>query len=124
MILRRAGLESVGARVRDLAAMEAEESDSRTISLGSLKELARFLVSERKLGVPSIGVSPDGLAHAQWRIPENGMLTMQFYATGDIRFAAISRPFQPGFKETSYYGTMSKEKTLEAIRRLYSLLES
>ncbi len=124
MILRSAGLKTVGDRVRHLDAMEAEEPDPRTISLGSLKELARFLISERRLGLPSIGVSPDGLAHAQWRIPENGMLAMQFHASGDIRFAAISGPFRSGIKRDVVYGTRSKEKTLEAIRRFTALLES
>ena len=123
MVLRRAGLERAGDSIRYIDESEAEEPDPRIMSFGSLKELARFLISERKLGQPSIGVSPDGLAHAQWRVREKGILAMQFHATGDIRFAAVSGPFQSGIRRDVVYGTMSKEKTLEAIRAFTSKLE-
>ena len=57
--------------------------------IDSLKALVGFLTTERSLPDPEIGISPDGLAQIEWRIPANGIVAMEFLPTGLIRFAAV-----------------------------------
>ena len=118
--LRRSGMDEVAERLTYLRSVEADDPDETAMSLESLRELARFLVSERKLPRPRISVSPDGLAHAEWRLRSRGLLAMQFKPTGDIRFSAISRPWQDGIRREVLHGTRPKKKTLEVLRDFVS----
>ena len=86
------------------------------MALESLQAMALFLMSERQLAAPQIGVTPDRLAQIEWRFPTNGILAMEFLSSGLIRFAAISAPAQRGVERLSVNGTLHKAAVLEAIR--------
>ena len=86
------------------------------MSIESLRALALFLMSERQLPDPQIGVTPDGLAQIEWRFPTNGILAMEFLSSGLIRFAAISAPAQRGVERLSVNGTLPKDEVLAAVQ--------
>ena len=96
-VLREHDLAQVADRLCYLRQLAADDPDEPTLQGDSVRELARFLLSERWLPSAQIGVSPDGLAHAEWRLPaaagdteSNGTLAMEFLGSGLIRFAAVS----------------------------------
>ena len=88
--LRLQGLNAAADRVSYLRRVVAEDPDEPPIQIESLRRLAQFLVGERSLGTPRIGVSPDGLMQIEW-LPENGgIIAMWFLANGNIQFSAIA----------------------------------
>ena len=118
--LRRAGMPGVAERLTYLRSVAAGDPEEPAISLDSLREFAQFLVSERELPRPRVSVSPDGLVHAEWRLRSKGLLAMQFKPAGDIRFSAISRPWQDGIRREVLHGTRPKKKTLETLHDFMS----
>ncbi len=121
-VLRLFGLDAIADRLGYLRGLAADDPDESLIKIESLKALASFLMSERQLLDPEIGVGPDGLAQIQWRIPANGILAMEFLPSGRIRFAAISAPAQHGVERRSVNGTLPKDEALEAVRPFTSRL--
>ena len=68
---------------------EAEEDpDEVTISMASLKDMARFLVEHGGFADPSIGPDGYGVMHAQWRLPGHGLLAMSFLGYGLVLLTA------------------------------------
>ena len=88
--------------------------------IDSMKALVAFLTAERSLSDPEIGISPDGLAQIEWRIPQNGILAMEFLSTSLIRFAAVSASTQHGDIRSRVNGTLPRSAVLDAIRSFTS----
>lgn len=106
--LRKSGLGEVADRLSYLQQLAADDPDERPMNVDSLRELAAFLLSERRLPHPQIGVSPDGLAQAEWRLPGvagdpqgGGILALEFLRPGLIRFAGLSADLGPITKQAS-----------------------
>ena len=121
-VLRLFGLGAVADRLSYLRRLVDDDPDEPTIKIESLRALVNFLMSERHLPDPQIGVGPDGLAQIEWRITANGILAMEFLPSGLIRFAAISAPAQHGIERMSVNGTLPKDATLDAVRPFTSRL--
>ena len=131
-MLRRSGLAGVADRLGYLRQLEheQEDADDLPLALDSLRELARFLMDERWLPEPEIGVSGDGLAHAEWRFPEipattggNGILVMEFLCSGRVRFAAIAKRTEAKQEPSRIDGTLSKVEALRAVRSFTDQLQ-
>ena len=131
-MLRRSGLTGVADRLGYLRQLEHEEEDADDLplALDSLRELAQFLMDERWLPEPEIGVSADGLAHAEWRFPEipaitggNGLLVMEFLCSGRVRFAAIAKRTEAKQEPSRIDGTLSKVEALRAVRSFTDQLQ-
>ena len=90
----------------------------------SLRAMSLFLMGERQLPEPEIGITPDGLMQTEWRTPSNGILAMEFLPSGLVRFAAISSPAQQGVDRLSLNGTLPKDEALAALRPFTALLPS
>ena len=127
-ILRQFGLTSLADRLHYLRRIARDDPEEPRIELDSLRELALFLMGERWLPEPQIGVSPDGLAHAEWLLPGDslapqgkGALVMEFLCSGLIRFAAVSSPPAEG-ERLRVSGTLSKADTLQALQPFTALL--
>ena len=65
-----------------------EDPDEITISIASLKDMARFLVEHGGVADPSIGPDGYGVMHAQWRLSGYGMLVMSFLGYGVVLLTA------------------------------------
>ena len=131
--LRRAGLPGVADRLGYIRQLEHEEEvvGDSPMALDSLRQLARFLMAEQWLPEPEIGVSPNGLAHAEWRFPAvpantspNGLLVMEFLCCGRVRFAAIANGTEADHEPSRINGTLYKVEALRAVQpfteRLFS----
>lgn len=118
--LRESGLEESADRLGHLQRLADEDPDEEPIAISSLRHLTSFLIDERHLGQPDIGVSPDGVALAQWRVKGNGILVMEFLGSGLIRFAGTSGPDSQGGEPLRVSGTLPKTKALQAIQSLLS----
>ena len=64
------------------------EDEGKPIMIQSLQNFAIFMVSER-LPRPRIGVNPDGLVQAVWKLLDYGTLLMNFLESGDIAFTVL-----------------------------------
>ena len=120
--LRLKGFEAAAERLSQLGRLVAKNSDEPHLEIESVRALASFLMSEKQLPEPQIGVTPNGLVQIEWRVPTNGILAMEFLISGLIRFAAISAPAQPGIDRLSVHGTLPKDATLKAVSRFTRLL--
>ena len=114
-VLRLFGLDVAANRLVYLCSLADDDPDEPRIEIESLRAMALFIMSERHLLDPRIGVTPDGLIQIEWRIPDNGVLAMVFLSSGLIRFAAVSGPYRPENDRWSVNGTLPKNGTLSAV---------
>lgn len=114
-VLRQNGLEAAAERLNQLGSLMAEDDNEPRFEIESVKALASFLMTEKQLPEPQIGVTPDGLLQIEWRVATSGILAMEFLVSRLIRFAAISAPVRPGIDRLSVHGTLPKDATLKAV---------
>ena len=107
--LRSAGMVSVANRIAHLSRAAAEDPEDDPIDPDSLRRLTRFLIEERQLPRPRIGVSPGGIMQIEWRIAGGGILAMEFPPDGRIGFAGVS-----GNERVS--GTLGKDAAMQAVK--------
>lgn len=121
--LRLFELDAIADRLLYLQQLVEDDPDEPSIEIESLRVLAHFLMSERQLPEPQIGVTPDGFIQIEWPVVTNGILAMEFLPSGLIRFAAISSPTQPGVERLRVNGTLPKDEALAAVQPFSSQLE-
>ena len=114
-VLRLFGLDLAASRLVYLCSLANDDPDEPCIEIESLRAMALFIMSERNLLDPRIGVTPEGLIQIEWRVLDNGVLAMVFLPSGLIRFAAVSGPYQPETDRWSVNGTLPKDGTLSAV---------
>ena len=119
-VLRESGLEASADRLGYLQRLADEDPDEEPIAIASLRHLTSFLMDERHLGQPEIGVSPHGVALAQWRVMGNGVVAMEFLGSGLIRFAGTSGPGSQDGESLRVSGTLPRTKALQAVQSLLS----
>ena len=118
--LRESGLVESADRLSYLQRLADEDPDEEPIGIASLRQLTSFLMDERQLGQPEIGVSPNGVALAQWRVMGGGILAMEFLGSGFIRFAGTSGPGSQDSEALRISGTLPKTKALQAVKPFLS----
>ena len=89
--------------------------DEPPIVLPSLRELALFLLSQRQLVDPQIGLGPNGLLLAEWASADRGVLAMKFLPDGIIQFAGVS-PVGSAAPRLRVHGELPKAPALDAVR--------
>lgn len=82
-VLRSFGLNAIADRLNYLRQLVEDDPDEPPMAIESLRAIALFLMRERQLAAPQIGVTPDGLARIEWRFPTNGILAMDWIVVGD-----------------------------------------
>ena len=120
LLLQVSGFKHTADRLRYLQTLTRDDPDEPSVLIDSLKALVAFLTAEGSLPHPEIGISPDGLAQIEWRIPPNGILAMEFLPTGLIRFAAVSASTQHGDIRLRVNGTLPRSEVLDAIHSFTS----
>lgn len=110
------GCRAAADRIRDLDEMTRDGApDEASIMFPSLRELALFLLSQRRLVEPEIGLGPSGLLLAEWASAERGVLAMKFLPDGMIQFAGIS-PAGGAGPRLRVHGGLPKNFALDAVR--------
>lgn len=109
-LLRIFGLDSTADRLARLDKLAGDDPQEETVMLESLRRFAVFALGGRLPG-PSIGVSSEGLVHAAWWA-DDGILSMDFLPSGDVRFSAILQDIRWSAK-----GVMPPDRMLAEIRR-------
>ena len=123
LLLRESGFRQIADRLRYLQHLAKNDPEEPSMLIDSMKALVGFLTTERSLPDPEIGISPNGLAQIEWRIPPNGILAMEFLPTSLIRFAAISASTQQSDERSRVNGTLPKSGVLDAIRSFTSFVD-
>lgn len=88
-ILRIYGHPAIADRLASLHKVIAEEEDCVAISLDSLQNFTRCMITEPMPQNPDIGINPNGLVQATWRAPNQCMLAMNFLVSGDVNFVIL-----------------------------------
>ena len=120
-VLPLIGLRAIADRLDYLHEISNDDPDEPTMVLASLRGLALFFVSEplyvseQQNGEPEIGISPDGMLQAEWRVRDGGILAMKFLSDGLIQFAAVSRPTS-GQRPFRVNGTLPKDEALRTVQ--------
>ena len=120
--LRECGLAALGERLQYLRNLGAHDSAEPPMEIESLRALARFLIGGRQLPDPGIGVTPDGLLMANWRVPPEGLMALEFRPDSLIRFAAISASAKHAADRTSINGELPIDEALAALSPFTSLI--
>lgn len=121
-LLRDADLEHIADRLVYLQECVADDPEEEPMDLESLKQFASFIMSERQLRQPRIGVNPDGLIQTEWELPTDGVIAMNFLPSGFIEFAAISAPATHKVQRIRVSGTLAKDDALRALAPFFSRL--
>ena len=121
-ILRLFGHEKIPDRLNYLRGLSDEDPDEPRLELESLRTFAKFVMSERQLPRPAIGLSPSGLVVGQWIIPPDGILALEFRTSDWMRFAAIGSLPHHSRPRERVSGTLQKRGALDAIREFTSKL--
>ena len=117
-LLDSTGLKSVTQRLRYLNTLAEDDPDEMPIVFESLRRLASFMLSQRELPTPQIGVNADGMAQVEW-VTDYGILAMEFLDFDMIRFAAMLDPSGPRIKhgvQPTINGVLPTTDTLDAVR--------
>ena len=123
-LLRQAGLDAAADRLDDLQELIEEDPDEPEMSLDSLRQLALFLMEERQLPFPGIGMGPDGLLGMSWRIPERGIVAMQFLPSGLVQFAASRDLNDPESRRIGVNGTLPAKEALQSVKTFTSRIKA
>lgn len=123
-VFRLFGVEAVANRLSYLRSLSDDDPEERPIDVESLRAMALFLMRERQLPDPQIGITLDGLMQIEWRMPPSGILAMEFRHSEMIRFAAISPSLEPGVDRHRVAGTLVAKDALAAVRPFTSLLSA
>ena len=122
--LRLADLGAIADRIDYLNRLDDDDPDEAPIQVDSLRRLASFLIEERALKKPRIGVSADGLMQIEWYLEHDGILAMQFLSAGPIQFAAIVGNVSQEITREHLSGTLQKADMMNAIRPLLPGIQS
>ena len=88
-IMRLFGRSSVADRLDHLHELCEDDTEDQPLNLESIRTLAKFILREGWLPRPQIGVTPNGLVTAQWRIQTDGIVVIEFHASDWMRFVGI-----------------------------------
>lgn len=122
-LLRESGFKQIADRLTYLQQLPRNDPEEPSMRMDSMKALAGFLMTERSLPEPEIGISPGGLAQIEWRIPPDGILAMEFPPGNLIRFAAVSASTRQTGERLRVNGTLPKSGVLDAIRSFTSSID-
>ena len=122
--LRLADLGAIADRIDYLDRLDDDDPDEAPIQVDSLRRLASFLIEERALKKPRIGVSADGLMQIEWDLENDGILAMQFLSAGQIQFAAIAGSVSQDITREHLSGTLQKADMMNVIRPLLLGIQS
>ena len=120
-LLRESGFEQIADRLTYLQQLAKNDPEEPSMRMDSMRALAGFLMTERSLPAPEIGISPGGLAQIEWRIPPDGIVAMEFLPGNLIRFAAVSASTRQSGERPRVDGTLTKSEVMDAIRSFASL---
>lgn len=85
--LRDYGFDDIADQLTNLHQMVAAEGE--TIVPRSLQNFVLFVVRERNIPIPEIGLNPDGCIQTVWQAPSYGSLAMDFLDSGDVMFSIL-----------------------------------
>ena len=120
--LRRSGRGKTAARVDYLLGLDYDEPEQEPPSEASLRGLAGLLLHAPQLSKPRIFVGPDGLFEAEWLLPNDGVLSLEFLPSGDVRLDCVYEPTSKQVVLTPRSGTHSPARALAAVHLLLPLL--
>ena len=120
--IRIGGFDSIAERLTLLHKIIEEEQDEKPIVLHSLQNFALFMVFESQLPNPRVGINPNGLLQAVWRIPNYGTLAMNFLPSGDVMFSIVFRQQELPSPQRKISGVMPRHKMMYHIREFVDKL--
>ncbi len=88
LFLRKNGRPILADKLIAMLQVVEEDPDVGTVSIVSLRDMARIMVDNGDFADPSISPDDLGIVHAQWRIFGNGLLVISFIGHEEILVVA------------------------------------
>ena len=123
-LLRIFGRHGAADRIDYLETLSDEDPDEPILDFESLRTLASFVLSERHVPEPEIGLTPRGFAVGQWRIPPDGILVMEFHPHAWIRYVGIGCKPHGTEPRQRISRTQQKHKAIRAVQEFTRSLET
>ena len=114
-VVRRCGFSEIADRLDYLIELEAEEPDEEPMQIDSLRSVAEFVLGERDVYDPDIGVGADGVIGLSWRLSPNGMVYLRFREAGAARVALIAPTPNDGDDPAHISGAVSLSDVMTTI---------
>jgi hypothetical protein len=96
--------------VRRLLELDAiSEEEGITISLGSLKQLLRFLDANVWIAAPEVVISTAGNMRCQWSRGDRQHFVIEFFSSGDVHFVVFAPNEQHINKVTRVSGACTQD---------------
>lgn len=115
-VVRRFEHEAIADRLDCLIELESEVPDEEPMQIDSLRSVAAFVLSERELYEPDIGVGPDGVVGLSWRLPPNGMIYLRFKDHGPVRYGVVTPTVNDGETRTHASGAVPVAEVMGLVR--------
>ena len=115
-VVRRCEHEAIADRLAYLIELDAEVPDEVPMDIDSLRSVAAFVLSERELYDPGIGVGPDGMVGLSWRLPPNGMIYLRFKGRGPVRYGVVTPTANDGDRRPHASGAAPVAEVMELVR--------
>ena len=118
--LRRRDMTKIADRLTSLHEHAIDDPDDAPMNIESARHLASFILSDHGLGNPLIGMNPDGILGATWRLDDRVVIDIEFPPVGKIRYAALGpRPY-PGALRRFTSGQSAVDDALREIHKFIS----
>ncbi len=114
-----ASRDHVFRRIRDLALSLIEERKSLDDKfLDSLRNALRLIERKPQISVPALGLTPQDELHAEWRGPNQAVLTADFRKDGRIVFVVLDKDERNTRVLNRNFGTQSLAGFLDLLENL------
>ena len=98
-------------RLQALVTAFSDDYPGCTVSMDAFDALLSFLETSASPGYPDLTMTPAGKFYAEWRGPENRLLTIEFLESGDARYLL----FRPNPKHPQRIDRLTGLTTADAL---------
>lgn len=106
-------------RLRVLNSEEDTEEGHKPLSLESVKNYAEFRNAFRDFGEPLLGVSPDGILGADWKLDSGHYIGLSFESDGQVIYAIVFPSADPDNPDQKY-DQVDRQEAIRVLREIES----
>jgi len=119
-LLFAADMTESAERLRVLKSCEKDlEKGHKPLNLESVKNYAEFRNAFRDFGEPLLGVSPDGILGADWKLDSGHYIGLSFEPDGQVIYAIVFPSADPDNPDQKY-DQVDRQEAIRVLREIES----